>query len=147
MFTFYFRSNSSGNCLYSSVSLALVGDNTWVTNLRILTSIELFLHADFYGKHPCILSVSSSHDDMFSSVNNIFKLCLSHATVDLDLSSDNASVKAEAIHNCFDKRWCSFICILALSSVVNKTIFTFYTDFGDVKYKLLFTQEVKPSET
>ena len=144
MFTFYFRSNSSGNCLYSSVSLALVGDNTWVTNLRILTSIELFLHADFYGKHPCILSVSSSHDDMFSSVNNIFKLCLSHATVDLDLSSDNASVKAEAIHNCFDKRWCSFICILALSSVVNKTIFTFYPDFGDVKYKLLFTQEVKP---
>ena len=37
-----------------------------------------------------------------------------------------------------------FICILAVSSVVNKTIFTFYPDFGDVKYKLLFTQEVKP---
>ena len=77
-------------------------------------------------------------------INNIFKLCLSHATVDSDLSSDDASVKAEAIHNCFDKRWCSFICILAVSSVVNKTIFTFYPDFGDVKYKLLFTQEVKP---
>ena len=65
---------------------------------------------------------------------------MSHATVDSDLSSDDASVKAEAIHNCFDKRWCSFVCIL----VVNKTIFTFYPDFGDVKYKLLFTQEVKP---
>ena len=72
-------------------------------------------------------------------------MCLSHATVDSDLSSDDASVKAEAIHNCFDKRWCSFICILAVSSVVNKTIFTFYPDFGDVKYKLLFTQEVKPT--
>ena len=67
-------------------------------------------------------------------------MCLSHATVDSDLSSDDASVKAEAIHNCLDKRWCSFICILAVS-VVNKTIFTFYPDFGDVKYKLLFVHK------
>ena len=68
---------------------------------------------------------------------------MSHATVDSDLSSDDVSVKAEVIRNCFDKHWCSFVCILALSSVFNKTIFTFYPDFGDVKYKLLFTQ-VKP---
>ena len=82
MHTFYFRSNSSGNCLYSSVSLAFLGDNNWVTNQRILTSIELFFHADLYCKHPYILSVSSTHDDMFPlptldiEVNSMFLIFL-----------------------------------------------------------------------
>ena len=39
----HLRPEASGNSLYSSVSLVMVGDNSLVKNLRILTSSELFL--------------------------------------------------------------------------------------------------------
>ena len=39
--------------MYSSVSLLLIANNSLVENLRCLTSIELFLNPDYYGKHCC----------------------------------------------------------------------------------------------
>ena len=42
-----FSSEVSGNCLFSSISLVLVGNNSLVTDLRALTCIELFLNAVF----------------------------------------------------------------------------------------------------
>nr|XP_047125919.1 uncharacterized protein LOC124807733 [Hydra vulgaris] len=46
------RSQSTGNCLYSSISLRLTGNNCIVNDLRLQTSIELFLNAEFYSNHP-----------------------------------------------------------------------------------------------
>ena len=43
----------------SSMSLLLVGDNSLVEELWCLTSIELYLNSDYYGKHdfqPAYLS-------------------------------------------------------------------------------------------
>ncbi|XP_065642782.1 uncharacterized protein LOC136074396 [Hydra vulgaris] len=45
-------SQSTGNCLYSSISLVITGNNSVVNDLRLLTSIEFFLNADFYSNHP-----------------------------------------------------------------------------------------------
>ena len=42
------KSDVSGNCLYSTFSLFLTGSNILVDHLRLLTSIELYLHANFY---------------------------------------------------------------------------------------------------
>lgn len=41
-----------GNCLYHAISLALVGTTEYSTCLRILTAIELFENAAYYGNHP-----------------------------------------------------------------------------------------------
>ena len=45
----------TGNCLYSCVSLVLVGDNSLTKPFRILTYLELFLHdhANFYSTGTC----------------------------------------------------------------------------------------------
>ena len=37
----FFRSETFGNCLYSSASLVMVGDSSLVISSRILTSVEL----------------------------------------------------------------------------------------------------------
>ena len=49
----HLRSEASGNCLYSSVSLVMVGDNSLVKTLQILKSTELFLNAGYYCSPPC----------------------------------------------------------------------------------------------
>ena len=48
-----FRSLAIGNCVYSSLSLLLIGYNYLVEVLRCLTSIELYLNPDYYGRHCC----------------------------------------------------------------------------------------------
>ena len=69
-------------------------------------------------------------------------MCVSFACVDSGLSED-ALAKREAILNCCNKEWWFFHCILGLSSVVNRNIFT-YPDSGDYRYRL-FDHQVKPS--
>ena len=64
-------------------------------------------------------------------------------TVDSDLSSSDA-VEAEALNICCDKQWSSFICVLALSSVINHKIISYYPDFGSIKHKLLYNQHIDP---
>ena len=135
MFTFC-RSQASGNCLYSSASLRLVGNNSLVKDLRCLTSIELALNSPFYAKHKCF-NVSEAF-----SINN-FSVSLSFSTVDADLSANDAVIK-EAENNCIDKKWSSFICGLGLSSVLRRKIQTFYPEFGQTKYFNLFNQTVEP---
>ncbi|XP_046842785.1 uncharacterized protein LOC124447678 isoform X1 [Xenia sp. Carnegie-2017] len=138
------RSEASGNCLYSSASLVLVGNNALVPTLRILTSLELFIHAAFYAQHPCFLSVISEHSDYFAqSLNNLLPLSVSKECLDTGYTTDEL-VKQEAILNCNDQKWSSFLCILGLSSVLGRKIHTFYPDSGESRYKLLFNRIVQP---
>ena len=51
----HLRLEASGNCLYSSVSLVMVGDNSLVKTLWILKSTELFLNSGCYCNPPCFL--------------------------------------------------------------------------------------------
>ena len=41
-------------------------------------------------------------------------------------------------------QWSTFICVLALASVIGKIIFCHYHDFGEAKVKLLFNQRIIP---
>ena len=43
-FLLIFRSQPSGNCLYSSLSILLFGNNGYIDELRVLSSIELFMY-------------------------------------------------------------------------------------------------------
>ncbi|XP_065667543.1 uncharacterized protein LOC136087862 [Hydra vulgaris] len=86
------RSEASRSCMYSSASLFFVADNTLMNVLRVLTSLEIYIHADYYCKHPLfskIFSDYSSHLDSGFENNNI--------------------IKAEAIANCESaEKWAGF---------------------------------------
>ncbi|XP_065641908.1 uncharacterized protein LOC136073733 isoform X2 [Hydra vulgaris] len=41
-------SEASGSCMYSSASLFFVSGNTLMDVLRVLTSLEIYIHADYY---------------------------------------------------------------------------------------------------
>ena len=138
-----FRSETTGNCLYSSISLLLVGNNSLVETLRCLTSLELHQHASFYSKHPTFTFIFTNHRNVFASMESILKISVSHKTLDTGLSSDEA-VKEEAINNCHDKAWSSFLCILGLSSVIQRSIHSLYPDFGLHRNKVLFNQLISP---
>nr|XP_047129330.1 52 kDa repressor of the inhibitor of the protein kinase-like [Hydra vulgaris] len=111
------RSEASGNCMYSSASLFFVADNTLMDVLRVLTSLEIYIHADYY---------------------------LSHSALDSGFENNNI-IKAEAIANCEStEKWAVFLCLLGLSSVLSCNIVSCYPDFGVEKYKIFFNQEISP---
>ena len=124
----------------------LVGDNSLVQTLRVLTSLELFFNANFYSHHPCFSSVVAEHSEHFGkTINNLLPKCVSMESVDTGLTKDDL-VKHEAVVNCADKMWSSFLCICGLSSVLQRNIFTYYPDCGDHRYKLLFNRLIKPRQ-
>ncbi|XP_046848026.1 uncharacterized protein LOC124441595 [Xenia sp. Carnegie-2017] len=76
------RSEVSGNCLYSSVSLLLAGDNSLLHILRQLTSLELFLNATFYCQHPLFSSIVEQHKEFNNTSKNILPLTVSQDCLD-----------------------------------------------------------------
>ena len=60
-------------------------------------------------------------------MESILKMYVSHETLDTGLSSDEA-VKEEAINNCHDKAWSSFLCMLGLSSLIQRSIYSQYPE-------------------
>ena len=109
--------------------LLLVGDNTLVGDLRLMTSIELFLHADYYCVHLCFCAIFDTHkNNPFQSVSSMVVMSVFFEAIDTNLSLGGL-IRAEAIANCEDKKWCRFICLLALSTVTCRNIFSHYPDF------------------
>jgi hypothetical protein len=125
------------------VLLVLIGDNSLVQTLRVLTSIELYINAPFYSQHPHFLFTVSEHAELFSDLSNLLALCVSEACLDKCVTKDDL-VREEAVLNCFDGKWSSFLCFLGLSSALNRNIFTYYPDCGELRYKTLFNCIVKP---
>ena len=133
-----YRSDASRNCLYRSFSLALVGDNSLVTDLGVLTSVELYLKADFYCEHPYFLSAHAEHKEkVCHSLKNILPLSVSMEALDFGFSGKQL-VKKEAILNCHNNSWSSFLCIFGLASVTNRNIYSYNPDFGEPRFTLLF---------
>ena len=56
-------------------------------------------------------------------------------------------VKKEVENICKDNIWSSFLCILALSSVICPPIYLFYASCGFQKYQTIFNQKIYPRET
>ena len=70
-------------------------------------------------------------------------MSVSFNSLDTKLTGEEL-VRQEAIHNCKDKTWAGFLCILALSSVLDRKVISLYPDCGEPKFKLLFNQEINP---
>ena len=109
------------------MSLALFGNNSFKEELRVMTSLELHLNADYYCKHPIFVLMATSK--YFLSMESVLKVCVSEASFISNASSINL-VKLEALKNCHEKTWSSFLCILTLASVIENPIQSLYPDFG-----------------
>ena len=130
--------------MYSSISLLLIGDNSLVEVLRCLTSTELFLNLDYYGKHCCFDLAFNSQKDKIRSLHYFFCLSLNGATLDHCINDNIGAVKNEAILNCKYFEWSSFLCLLGLSSVLKGQVLSFYPDVGDFNQKHLFNCHITP---
>ena len=86
---------ANGNCMYSSISSAFVGNNSLVKELRHLTSIELYLYSEFHGKQCCFESAELSPKDAKKPIKSFFYLSLKPATVDLVFKNFSDAVKHE----------------------------------------------------
>ena len=121
----------------------MVGDNSLIPILRNLTSIELFTNAHFYSQHPLFSSIVEKHSEFENSLKNLLLCSVSQECLDSGLMTEEL-VKKEALLNCHDKKWSSFLCILGLSSVIGKNIQTYYPDSGEIRHKLMFNALINP---
>ena len=60
----------------------MCGDNRYVDDLRILTAIELYLNSEFYSKYPSFILLISKHEKVFSSIDTILAIAVSHNALD-----------------------------------------------------------------
>ena len=119
------RTSPDGNCLFNAVSLALVGDETQMSLLRLLVAVELLLNCEFYIQHPRFTSFSSAdHQE-----DKLFSLCLTRESdkvyVDTNKSKEDA-IWSEALIATKSKEWSGFFHIAALSTVIARPIFSAY---------------------
>ena len=110
-----------GNCLFSSASI-FIGTNDFIYDLRILTAFELFENYQQYCDHPLFSEVYNENRGIFTSVRNIFDVCLTEESSKQEKSVED-KVKHEALYCCHNKIYSSFI---------------------NVKYKLIFSRSVEP---
>ena len=109
-----------------------------------MTSIELFLNANFYAQHTSFTSLIEKQSEYFAnSAKIILPLSVSMKSLDTNLI-DDALVKQEAILNCHHGTWSLFLCILGLSSVLYCSIYTHYPDCRQQHSELLFNADINP---
>lgn len=137
-------SESSGNCLFSTASIAMCGDNSLSYDLRLLTAIELYLNSDFYSSHPYFVSLSAENSEVFRNIDNLLSMCVSFDSIDTGKRGKEL-VKEEAKYTCKNFNWSSFLCILGLTSVCSSKVQCFYKSIGtQARYRLLFNTVISP---
>ena len=143
-----FRSLPNGNCLYNSALVCLFGHNNHLNELHWLTPIRLYENAKFYCQHPVHWECLKVQSSIYSNFNGIFSCCLYQKRFNSFVSKDIAkSVKEEAIYNLKHDQYCSFLCILALSTIIGIQTNCIYPSIGQKMYRLLFNNVVKPRQS
>ena len=123
------------------------GHNNHLNELRWLTSIKLYENAKFSCQHQIFfLECMKVHSSVYSNFNSIFSFCLSKKSFGSFISTDIVkSVKDKAIYNLKNGQYYSFLCILALSTIIGTQINCIYPSIEQKKYRLLFNV-IKPSQ-
>ena len=145
MILFCFRSNGNWNCLFSSFLIVMSRKNRYVTDSRILASMELYLNSEFYAKHPSFVKVMNSQSCVFNNVNTLLVSSVSHGT--LDSGKTKMELVNKALNICSPFKWSGFWCVLALSSVCLRFVHCYYKSYDTtLNYKMMFNQLIKPSQ-
>ena len=93
---------------------------------------------------PKFQSAYLSQKEPKRSSKSFFNLSLKNGTIDSNLKNEEDAVKREAILNCQNFAWSSFMCILGLSSAIKGKIISHYPDSGDAMPRLFFNQDMFP---
>ena len=120
---FFFRPLPNGNCLYSSASICLFGHNNHLKEIHWFTYIESYENAKFYCQHSVLLEFLRFHRSVYSNFNSIFSCCLSQKSFNSFIFKYVVKyVKDETIYNLRNGQYCSFLYILALSTIIGTQI-------------------------
>ena len=134
---YLFRSQANGNCLFSTFSIAMCRDNRYVNDLRILTTIELYLDSEFYRNYLSFIWLISKQSKVFSGADTILAIPVLHNAFDSNKTMGEL-FQNEAINICTSFKWAGFLCVLGLASVCSCSIQCYYKNTGSVlKYKLM----------
>ena len=123
----------------------MVGDSTIADKLRVSSCLELFLNSNFYLNHPNFFYFLNLFPEHFKKLDNIFSCAISSQPADGVPYSEDLIV-TEAIGKCSNKTWASYVCILALSSVINFRIRVHrpILDLREIPYEIIFNSMVLP---
>ena len=141
---FAFKSLRNGNCLYSSTSTCLFPHNNHLNELRLLASIELYENTNFCYQYPALLESLKVHSNVYLDFNSIFSCCLFQKCFNSFSFTDIIkSFKDKAIYNLKNGQYCSLLCILPLSTIIEIQINFIYSSIGEKKFRLLFNNVIK----
>ena len=121
------QATGNGNCLYNSASLILCGDESRSNSLRLLVASELYFHAKYYATHE-VFKQTAELTDISESVLFLVALMASGDKALTDAGTRIDAVKAEAVATCEDKQWASLINMVALASVIGRSVYSLYLE-------------------
>ena len=98
------------------------------------------MYPSYYCKHPCFLLLPQTFE---KAKTHLFTVSIKNSTIDSDLKNEE-EVQFEAQTNCKSKEWSSFMCVLALASVIKRNIFSHFPDCGDEMQRVLRNQVICP---
>ena len=132
-----------------TISVRLVGNNCLIHLLRILTSLELIVNQEF--KNPVLTDVYNNGktvlgEKLFCSFESVFELAGGLRDSQTGINNKGLGLKKKAQNICKDNIWPSFLCVLALSSVICRPIHLCYASCGFQKYQKMFNQKIYPRE-
>ena len=132
----------NGNCLYNSASLILCGDESRSNSLRLLVASELYFHAEYYATHE-VFKQTAELTEISESVLFTVALTASGDKALTDGGTRNDAVKAEAVATCEDKQWASLIHMMAMASVIGRSVYSLYPEVN-FRFRPLMMNLLKP---
>ena len=96
------------------------------------------MYPSYYCKHPCFSLLSQNFE---KAATHFSAMSIENSSIDSDLKNEEA-VTFEAQTICKSKEWLSFLCGLALASVIKRKIFSYFPDFGDEMQRGLRNQVI-----
>ena len=143
---YLYRATGDGNCLFNACSISLIGDESLSVFLRCLASIEIFEHSSYYADHPLLFGHSLNGREM--NEDSIFSNIISQVAFDSFKKGDRVpAVLVEARNVAVNFSYSSFLCLLALSSVIGMSIESYYPMKSEIVndvYELLYNTTVFP---
>ena len=120
-FLLIFRSQPSGNCLYSSLSILLFGNKGYIDELRVLSCLWILLIS-------VSIHVFYHYLKLLKKLKHFFTMSIKNSTIDSDLKNEEA-VKFEAQTNCISIEWSSFLFGLSIVSVIKRKVCSHFPNY------------------
>ena len=135
------ESTGDGNCLFNCISIFLCGDESKSALLRMMTSLELQMHAAYYVTHPALENARMN----IPHVTDVEDLMIGgEGAKELEKSGDLlAAVKVEAKENARYYRYAAMIALMGLATITQRPIFSVYPD-KEHRFFPLLHQEICP---